>query len=140
MKVDGADSVRRFGRYGRGDPEGVLKVLVVDDESTMRFLLRMLFETEGYEVVEANHGVAALARVEEEQPDLVVTDLMMPVMSGRELIEHLRADSGTAGIPIIVLSANASPSVHEADAILRKPFDIENLVDTARALSRKEAI
>ncbi len=115
------------------------KILVVDDESSMRFLLRMVLETQGFEVVEAHHGAAALERVKEEQPDLVVTDLMMPVMSGRELIERLRADAGTAGIPIVVVSANANAEVAGADAALRKPFDVDALLGTARSLGRRDA-
>ncbi len=115
------------------------KVLVVDDESNMRFLLRLVFEPEGFEVVEAHHGAAALELVKQEQPDLVVTDLMMPVMNGRELIERLRADAETADIPIIVVSANAQAVVAGADAALSKPFDIDALLDTARSLSRTHA-
>jgi two-component system chemotaxis response regulator CheY len=105
----------------------------------MRFLLRMLFESEGFDVVEAHHGAAALDRVGEHQPDLVVTDLMMPVMNGRELVERLRADAGTAGIPILVLSSSRNIEVAGADAALRKPFDIDALLDTALSLSRKDA-
>lgn len=115
------------------------KVLVVDDESNMRFLLRMIFETEGFEVVEAHHGAAALERVKEAKPDLVVTDLMMPVMNGRELVERLRADAETAGIPILVVSSSAGVAVVGADATLPKPFDLDALVDTARSLGRKDA-
>lgn len=117
----------------------MLKVLVVDDESNMRFVLRMVFESEGFEVVEAHHGAAALERVKEEVPDLVVTDLMMPVMNGRELVERLRADDATAGVPILVVSANKNPEATGADAALAKPFDIDVLLDTARALCRKDA-
>jgi CheY-like chemotaxis protein len=119
--------------------ESVSKILVVDDESNMRFLLRMVFETEGFEVVEANHGAAALERVREEQPDLIVTDLMMPVMDGRDLIERLRADAETAGIPILVLSANRNLEVAGADLAMSKPFDPDALLDAARSLSRKDA-
>ncbi|MBA3736448.1 MAG: hybrid sensor histidine kinase/response regulator [Actinobacteria bacterium] len=120
--------------------KGVRKILVVDDESSMRFLLRMVFESEGFEVVEAHHGAAALERVKEDPPpDLVVTDLMMPVMGGRELVERLRANPETARIPILVVSANASAVVPGADAALRKPFDRDALLDTARSLARKDA-
>lgn len=118
---------------------GVLRVLVVDDESNMRFLLRMVLETEGFEVVEAHHGAAALERVKEEQPDLIVTDLMMPVMNGRELVERLRADTETAGIPILVVSARRNIDVAGADATMPKPFDLDALLDCARSLSRKDA-
>ena len=86
----------------------VSTILVVDDESNMRFLIRMILEHAGYEVVEAAHGAAALERAKQSPPDLVVTDLMMPVMNGRELIERLRAEPETAGIPIVVVSANPS--------------------------------
>ncbi len=115
------------------------KILVVDDESSMRFLLRMVLETGGFEVVEAHHGAVALERVKEEEPDLVVTDLMMPVMNGRELIGRLRADAKTAGIPILVLSSKPDAEVTEADGFLRKPFEIDALLDTARSLCRKDA-
>lgn len=115
------------------------KVLVVDDESNMRFLLRMVFETGGFEVVEAHHGAVALERVKEEEPDLVVTDLMMPVMSGRELIERLRGDAETAGIPIVVVSANPRTTLHAVDAMLGKPFDPDELLEAARSLSGEAA-
>ncbi|MBA3843025.1 MAG: hybrid sensor histidine kinase/response regulator [Actinobacteria bacterium] len=116
------------------------KILVVDDESSMRFLIRMIFEAEGFEVVEAHHGTAALERLKETpRPDLVVTDLMMPVMGGRELIERLRANPETAEIPILVVSANANITVPGADAALPKPFDSDALLDTARALGKRDA-
>jgi CheY-like chemotaxis protein len=108
--------------------KGVVKVLVVDDESNMRFLIRMILERAGYEVVEAAHGAAALDRVKESRPDMMVTDLMMPVMSGRELVERLRADPETASLPIIVVSANSSSVATAADAVLGKPFDPDALV------------
>jgi CheY-like chemotaxis protein len=117
----------------------VLKILVVDDESNMRFLLRMILESDGYEVVEAKHGAAALKCVKEERPDLVVTDLMMPVMNGRELIGRLRSDDETAAIPILVVTSKPTADVPSgADATLPKPFDLDALLDTARSLCRKD--
>ena len=140
LEWGGSESEKSGGSFVRQRwSESLHKVLVVDDESSMRFLLRMVFETEGFEVVEAHHGAAALERMKETEPDLVVTDLMMPVMNGRELIERLRADAETAGIPILVLSATANAEVAGADAALRKPFDIDALLATARSLSRKDA-
>lgn len=118
--------------------ERVRKILVVDDESNMRFLLRMVLESEGFAVVEARHGAAALELVKEEAPDLIVTDLMMPVMNGRELVQRLRADTETAAIPILVVSSNRNTDVDGADGFLRKPFDIDALLETARSLSRKD--
>jgi two-component system chemotaxis response regulator CheY len=109
-------------------------ILVVDDEPNVRFLVRVTLERAGYEIVEAGNGVAALERMRESRPDLVITDLMMPVMSGRELIERLRADPATASTPILILSANSRLLVGEADAMLSKPFDLEDLVEQVRIL------
>ena len=114
-------------------------ILVVDDESNMRFLLRLILERAGYEVAEAPHGAAALARAQQSRPDLVLTDLMMPVMTGRELIERLRADPETAGIPIVVVSANPNAPVPEADARIGKPFDTDKLLETIHSLTENEA-
>jgi CheY-like chemotaxis protein len=113
----------------------VLKVLVVDDESNMRLLIRMILESAGYEVVEAAHGAAALDRMKESEVDLVVTDLMMPVMTGRELVERLRADPGTAAIPIVVISASSSSVATTADAVVGKPFEPSALLEAASSLA-----
>jgi CheY-like chemotaxis protein len=110
-------------------------ILVVDDESNMRFLIRMILEGAGYTVVEAPHGAAALERVKESRPGLVVTDLMMPVMGGRELIERLRADPATAAIPIVVLSTSAGSLTTPADIVLGKPFKAEVLVEAVGLLA-----
>jgi CheY-like chemotaxis protein len=112
-----------------------VRVLVVDDEPSLRFLLRVLFEVDGHEVDEASNGVTALEQVERRRPDLIVTDVMMPVMTGRQLIESLRADPATADIPVIVVSA--STNVHKvdgSDAAFRKPIDQPALLAAARQL------
>jgi CheY-like chemotaxis protein len=116
-------------------------VLIVDDEASVRFLLRMVFETAGYDVIEAPHGRAALERIDEAQPALVVTDLMMPVMDGWELIARLRSNPVTAAIRIIAASAQLGVEAHSAgsdtlaaDAILVKPFQPNELLETARTL------
>ena len=110
-------------------------ILIVDDDSSMRFLLKVLFESAGYEVVEAHHGAAALKRVNENRPDLVVTDLMMPVMDGAQLIALLRSDPKTESIPILATSARLSSGAEVADAVLTKPFDPDAFLETARALA-----
>jgi CheY-like chemotaxis protein len=110
------------------------RVLVVDDESSMRFLLKIVFESAGYEVVEAHHGAVALDLVKDHRPAVVVTDLMMPVMDGHHLIACLRSDPETASIPIIATSASLAASSSAADAVLTKPFDADRLLETARSL------
>ncbi len=109
-------------------------VLIVDDESSVRFLLRIAFEAAGNEVIEAAHGVAALERARSKRPDLVVTDFMMPVMNGGELVARLRANPETAGIPIVMVTASAVGDTVAADAVLAKPFDPQHVVAIARPL------
>jgi CheY-like chemotaxis protein len=111
-----------------------LTVLVVDDEPHIRYLLAVVLEAAGYQVIEAAHGDAALERVRSSRPRLVITDRMMPRMGGIELIEQLRADEGTAGIPIVMLTA-APGGEPGADAVLMKPFAQEELVELVDRLT-----
>ena len=112
------------------------RILVVDDEPDQRFLLRRIFERAGHEVSDAGNGAAALAAVRESPPDLVVTDMMMPVMGGAELIRRLRGEPATAGIPIMAASGD-SHLAGDADAVLAKPYSWRRLVEIADALLRE---
>lgn len=120
----------------------VKKILVVDDDPSMRFMLRLIFESAGYEVSEAHHGAAALSLLRDSLPDLVVTDMMMPVMDGGELILQLRADPRTAGLLILVVSGN--PDAREvgrnADAVIGKPFLPADLRATVNTLLGAENV
>jgi CheY-like chemotaxis protein len=112
--------------------------LVVDDEPDMRYLLRRIFERAGHEVVDAGHGAAALLAVQVSPPSLVVTDMMMPVMDGTELIRRLRADPATERIPI--LAATGDPQLATgADAVLPKPYLRAQLLTVANALLTQKA-
>ena len=112
-------------------------VLVVDDEPDIRYLLRITLEEAGYGVVEAGHGEAALEQVRRSPPQLVLTDRMMPRMSGGELIERLRADESTKAIPIVIISGTRGIQAG-ADATLRKPFDPGELIVLIDRLTGKE--
>lgn len=109
------------------------RILVVEDEPDMRFVIRHYLEKAGHEVVEAGNGDVALRSVRAAAPDLIVTDIMMPLMGGLELIGHLRSDPATAAIPILVVSGD-SELAGAADAALAKPFQPEDLVRLANAL------
>jgi len=111
----------------------VAEILIVDDEPDVRFLLKIAFEAAGHLIIEAHHGAAALDRVKDSRPDLVVTDVMMPVLDGHELIRRLRADPETAAIPILVLSSRATAS-SGADAALAKPFRSHEVLATGLSL------
>lgn len=115
------------------------RILVVDDDPSVRFLLRLILESAGHEVSEAQHGVAALLRIKAALPDLVVTDIMMPVMDGRALIKHLRSHARTVGLPILAITANpgAMEAAGEADCVLGKPFARATLLATITSLLAK---
>lgn len=102
-------------------------ILVVDDEESLCDLLGEILSDQ-YQVLKAYDGVQALETALEKIPDLIITDVMMPRMSGPDLIRALRADPATQHVPIILMSAVslASPSLaQEAVAFLAKPFDID---------------
>jgi CheY-like chemotaxis protein len=111
----------------------VTTILVVDDEPDARYLLRHQFERAGFQVTEAEHGRAAISAVQASAPALVVTDVMMPVMDGRELIEWLRADPLTSRIPIIAVSGHYDLALG-ADVALDKFGDLSELIPITRAL------
>jgi CheY-like chemotaxis protein len=115
----------------------VAEILIVDDEPDVRFVLKIAFEAAGHRIVEANHGVAALERVKDSRPDLVVTDVMMPILGGHELIRRLRSNPETAAIPILVLSARAA-AASGADAALAKPFRSHEVLATGLSLIKSE--
>jgi CheY-like chemotaxis protein len=114
----------------------VSRILVVDDEPDQRFLLRRIFERAGHEVSDAGNGAAALRAVRESAWDLVVTDVMMPVMGGVELIRCLRDDPATAHIPILAATGEAHLA-GAADAVVPKPYEWRHLLATADALLKE---
>lgn len=114
------------------------RILIVDDEPDLRGLVRLILEMGGHQVVEAHHGRAALERLGKEPVDLIITDVMMPVMSGSQLIDQVRSNPGTARLPIMVLSASPH-SVENADHVMRKPFEPAELRENAANLLRQHA-
>ncbi len=112
------------------------RILVVDDEPDERFLVGRVLRGEGHEVAVASDGAAALDAVKECPPDLVVTDVMMPVMDGVELIRRLRGDPVTAAIPIIAASGDTHLA-GAADAVLSKPYGNHQLVAIVSGLLEK---
>ena len=111
----------------------MFRILVVDDEPDQRFVLRRVFERAGHEVVEAADGVTALQVVAGRRPDLVVTDVMMPVMDGVELIRRLRAGAATMDIPILCVSGDGQLAAG-ADAVLAKPYKLAELISVTQDL------
>lgn len=110
------------------------RVLVVDDDSALRESVAQVLEDEGYTVDRATDGVAAMAYVAKNRPDLILLDVLMPNMNGRQVLEKLRGNQDTANIPILVMSAvsgiEANRSVaQDAADVVEKPFDLEELLN-----------
>jgi CheY-like chemotaxis protein len=112
-------------------------ILIVDDEPDTRFMMRLIFEGAGHQVMEARHGATGLKSVKARHPDLVVTDVMMPTMGGLEFIDRLRFDPETAAIPILVVSGNSELAA-AANTRLRKPFLARELLSAAALLIRED--
>ena len=116
------------------------KVLLVEDDPVILRLLEVNFELEGFDVVLAHDGAEGIDLARTERPDLVISDIMMPKVSGLELVAALKGDGGTAAIPIILLSAKAQSAdvkagmAAGADDYVTKPFEPLDLVDRVRAL------
>jgi CheY-like chemotaxis protein len=107
-------------------------VLVVDDDAEIRETLTQLLQQEGYTVLRAENGVQALEQLRAGHPDVMLLDLMMPVMSGWELLELLQENADLARIPVIVVSAMSAPGACEH---LAKPIDLDRLLSTVSRLT-----
>lgn len=115
------------------------KILVADDDVSIADLLSQALAEEGYETYKAVHSLRFYDEVREHQPDLILLDLMMPYLEGRDELMLLRMNADTAHIPVIVVTAHAEAKQEEADyrrlgvvEIVTKPFDLNQLVHLIR--------
>lgn len=118
-------------------------ILVVDDEKPVRQFLVAAFEQEGHQVLEAFHGRHALNVLASasRHPDLVLSDVMMPIVGGIELCSILKTDPSTADIPVILMTAahSRASAISSADAVIAKPFDLDTLdALIARLLAQRQ--
>ena len=116
------------------------RVLVIEDDTSISQLLRMVLEGDGHEVLVADDGSRGLAMATRRRPDAIVLDIMMPYMDGFAVLEALREDERTAAIPVLMLSAMQQESVEErcyrlgAQGFVRKPFDPDLLLGLLQEL------
>lgn len=120
--------------------ERTLRVLLVEDAPFLRYAFSRLLRMQGYDVKESTDGQDALACLAGFRPHLILTDLMMPVMGGIELISHIRANPDYAGVPVVAITADATEHAEQAarDAgavdVITKPIDLPALLDRLRLL------
>jgi excisionase family DNA binding protein len=117
-------------------------VLIVDDDPNLREFLRANLETDGYLVREAGSAEEGLAVLEEEPPDLILLDVMMPKVDGWEMLRLVRERHGVESIPVVMFSGKvedqdaAVAEERGAQAFIGKPFDPEQLLASTKALLR----
>ena len=110
-------------------------VLVVDDEPSIREFLAFVLEDEGFRVATAGDGREALDVAKRQRPDVVLTDLMMPVADGYELIHGLRREQIPVRAIIAMSAVNvAGERVPQADLFVSKPFEVEQIIASLQAL------
>ena len=121
------------------------KVMIVEDEDALVTLLSYNLESEGYDVVATKSGSDALVMAEEEQPDLIILDWMLPGLAGIEICRQIRARPKTKALPVIMLTARGEEGDRirglstGADDYVVKPFSVSELLARVRALLRRAA-
>jgi two-component system, OmpR family, alkaline phosphatase synthesis response regulator PhoP len=119
-----------MGNTGKGKARSIL---VIDDDIDIATMIKTKFSKQGFVVTTAHDGLAGIAAVKRDQPDIVLLDVMMPNKSGWEVAKAIKADPATQATKIIILSAigptvtDATSVLYGADAHLDKPFDFAKL-------------
>ena len=122
------------------------RIVYIEDEFDMIDLVRLILGQKGYEVVGAIGGHEGLKMVQQELPDLVLLDLMMPDMDGWEVYQQMRAEEATREIPVIIVTAKAQSidkvlglHIAKVDDYISKPFNPQELIDSVESVIAKQA-
>ena len=116
------------------------KILIADDEEDIKMVLQMYLENCGYEVVTAFDGLDAASKIRETKPDLVLMDIMMPVIDGVEVTRQIKSDDATKDIPVVMLTAAAQSAMVDkameagASDYIAKPFEPEQVQEAITKL------
>ena len=116
-------------------------ILIVEDHPTMRDAMRLVLEEDGYEIEEATDGEAGIAAVRTRPPDIVLLDLNIPVASGAQVLETLKADPSTAAVLVVIVTAAGEEGRQRAlalgaDGYITKPFSPIALLRTVERVLR----
>ena len=122
------------------------RIVYIEDEFDMIDLVRLILGRKGYKVVGAIGGRDGLKMVQQELPDLVLLDLMMPDMDGWEVYQQMRAEEATREIPVIIVTAKAQSidkvlglHIAKVDDYISKPFNPKELIDSVESVIAKQA-
>jgi len=117
------------------------RIFVVDDDVTSLDIVDVILENQGFDVIRASNGKAAVEGVEEADPDLILIDLMMPQMSGQEAVRQIRSKG--INVPIVAFTALDDPTVHQeakdagCDIVVTKPCKTKELVRGIQELLKR---
>ena len=121
------------------------KILLIDDDPQMRKLIMDFMGQQGHEVIIAQDGAFGVSMTALEYPDIILLDMMMPVMSGPEALDMLKREPGLSGIPVVVVSANDDPDLKQqmlnagVVAYINKPVDLTALLSCVEGTLRFRA-
>src|ERR687887_727551 len=127
-------------RSGPGKPARGPMVLVVDDDDQVREVVRINLEMEGYAVREAANAEEGLAALEEDAPDLILLDVMMPQVDGWEMLRRVQERHGVGSIPVVMFSgkldeaARTEAAERGAQGFIGKPFDLRSLIEQTKQI------
>lgn len=117
------------------------KIVYIEDDLEMTYLLKLILERKGYEVISTNDGLEGFEIIEKEKPDLVLLDLMMPNIDGWDIYHQLKSNEATEEIPVIVISAKAQPidkvlglQIAKVNNYISKPFKPQELLESIESI------
>ncbi len=113
------------------------KIVYIEDDLEMTYLIKMILERKGYELISINDGLEGFEIIQKEKPDLVLLDLMMPNIDGWDIYHQIRSNENTNQIPVIVISAKAQPidkvlglQIAKVNNYISKPFRPNELLES----------
>ena len=117
------------------------KIVYIEDDLEMTYLIKMILERKGYEVVSTNDGMEGFELIEKESPDLVLLDLMMPNIDGWDIYHQIKSNESTNHIPVIIISAKAQPidkvlgiEIAKVNNYIGKPFKPQELLESIESI------
>ena len=117
------------------------KIVYIEDDLEMTYLIKMILERKGYEVISTNDGMEGFELIERENPDLVLLDLMMPNIDGWDIYHQIKSSENTSQIPVIIISAKAQPidkvlgmEIAKVNNYIGKPFKPQELLESIESI------